>query len=91
MDQCACAYSGITAMSFQEERPAVHRIDVDPDELGYVLYVVQTGGDHRDLTEDYAQITREMGKVAEFFGAERKVMKKSLRESPLNFPWSICL
>ena len=71
MDQCACAYSGITAMSFQEERPAVHRIDVDPDELGYVLYVVQTGGDHRDLTEDYAQITREMGKVAEFFGAER--------------------
>ena len=71
MDQCACAYSGITAICFQENRPEVHRIVIDPDELGYVLYVVQTGGDHRDLTEDYAQITREMGKVAEFFGADR--------------------
>ena len=71
MDQCACAFSGITAMSFHEDRPEVRRIVIDPDQLGYVLYVVQTGGDHRDLTEDYAQITREMHKVAEFFGADR--------------------
>ena len=71
MDQCACAYSGITAMSFQGERPEVHRIVIDPDEIGYVLYVVQTGGDHRDLTQDYAQITREMRNVAEFFGVDR--------------------
>lgn len=71
MDQCACAFGGITAMSFRKDRPVVHRIAVDPTTLGYALYVVQTGGDHRDLTEDYAQITREMGKVAGFFGADR--------------------
>jgi galactokinase len=71
MDQCACAFGGITAMSFRKDRPVVHRIAIDPTTLGYALYVVQTGGDHRDLTEDYAQITREMGKVAGFFGADR--------------------
>ena len=71
MDQCACAFGGITAMSFRGDRPEVRRISINPEDLGYVLYVVQTGGDHRGLTEDYALITREMSAVARFFGAER--------------------
>ena len=71
MDQCACAFGGVTAMSFREERPDVRRISVTPDDLGYILCVVQTGGDHRDLTEDYAQITREMREAAAYFGRER--------------------
>lgn len=71
MDQCACAYGGVTAISFREEQPEVRRIPVNPEDLGYVLYVVQTGGDHRDLTEDYTEITREMGAVAAYFGLER--------------------
>lgn len=71
MDQCACAFGGVTAMSFREERPDVRRISVTPDDLGYILCVVQTGGDHRDLTEDYAKITREMREAAAYFGRER--------------------
>ena len=71
MDQCACAYAGVTAMDFRAGIPQVRRIPVSPGELGYVLCVVQTGGDHRDLTEDYAQITREMAAVAACFGEEK--------------------
>lgn len=71
MDQCACAYGGVTAMCFREEQPEVRRIPVTPEDLGYVLCVVQTGGDHRDLTEDYAMITKEMGAVAAYFGQTR--------------------
>ena len=71
MDQCACAYGGITAMSFREAEPEVRRISTNPEELGYILCVVQTGGDHRDLTEDYAVITQEMGAVAAHFGRGR--------------------
>ena len=71
MDQCACAFGGVTAMCFQNELPEVRPISAAPEDLGYVLYVVQTGGDHRELTADYALITQEMHTAAAFFGAER--------------------
>ncbi len=71
MDQCACAFGGVTAMCFRDPVPEVRRISVTPEDLGYVLCVVQTGGDHRDLTEDYALITKEMHEAAAYFGAER--------------------
>lgn len=71
MDQCACAFGGVTAMSFHGKIPEVRSIRVDPASLGYVLCVVQTGGNHRDLTEDYALITREMGEAAACFGEKR--------------------
>ena len=71
MDQCACAFGGVTAMSFREAQPVVRPISARFGEFGYSLCVVQTGGDHRDLTEDYALITREMGAVAAHFGRKR--------------------
>lgn len=71
MDQCACAFGGVSAMSFRGEIPTVRTVSVTPEDLGLVLCVVQTGGDHRNLTEDYAMITREMGEVAAFFGKAR--------------------
>ena len=71
MDQCACAFGGVTAMSFHEPLPDVRPLNADLKKLGYALCVVQTGGNHRDLTEDYAQIPREMGAVAACFGTAR--------------------
>ena len=71
MDQCACAFGGVTAMRFKESVPAVRRIPVDLKRLGYDLCVVQTGGNHTDLTQDYACITSEMKAVAEAFGQTR--------------------
>ena len=40
----------------------------DLSAAGYTLCVVNTGGSHADLTEDYAAIPAEMKKVAAFFG-----------------------
>lgn len=45
------------------------------------IYVIATGGDHSDLTDDYAAITAEMKEVAAQFGA------KLLHELPLDI-WS---
>ena len=38
--------------------------------LGYCLAVVDTGGNHADLTDDYASVPREMKAVAAEFGKE---------------------
>ena len=40
---------------------------------GYSLCIVNTGGSHSDLTDEYAAIPAEMKKVAEYFG--KKVLR----------------
>ena len=75
MDQIACAVGGIVAIDFEDTKnPVVNKIDFDISKEGYALCIVNTGGSHADLTDDYASIPQEMKSVAEFFG------KKSLRE-----------
>ncbi len=75
MDQLACALGGVVAIDFQEPSdPAIERMDLDLDEKGYRLCIVNTGGNHADLTDDYASVPAEMKAVAEFFG------KRVLRE-----------
>lgn len=75
MDQVACAEGGIVGIDFKDpENPVVDKIEFDINSYNYKLLVVDTGGNHADLTEDYASIPREMKKVAEYFG------KKYLRE-----------
>ena len=65
MDQTACASGGISAIDFSDpEDPQVERIDCSFADHGYVLCVVNTGGSHADLTEDYAACPREMFAVA---------------------------
>jgi len=68
MDQVACAEGGIITIDFKDpQNPLVRKIDFDINEYKYNLLVVDTGGSHADLTEDYASIPREMKIVAEFF------------------------
>jgi galactokinase len=75
MDQCACAFGGAVAIDFADpEHPRVARINVDFEALGYALCVVNTRGNHADLTEDYASVSAEMRAVARYFG------KDALRE-----------
>ena len=71
MDQCACACGGITEMDFSAPIPKLSAVKTNPTELGYALYVVDTGGSHRDLTEAYAAIPDEMRQVAACFGKSR--------------------
>lgn len=69
MDQMACAVGGIIAIDFaQADAPQIEQIKYEFGEHGYALCILQTGGDHADLTEEYAVITEEMCAVAALFG-----------------------
>ncbi len=68
MDQIACASGGIVGIDFKNpEYPEISLLSTDFRELGYVLCVVDTGGNHADLTDEYAAIPDEMRAVAACF------------------------
>jgi len=69
MDQVACAYGGAVAIDFKETKdPVITPIDFDFTGAGYNLCIVSTGGNHADLTDDYASVPAEMKSVAAYFG-----------------------
>jgi len=69
MDQLACALGGVVAIDFCEPaEPAIEQIELDLDEKGYRLCIVNTGGNHADLTDDYASVPAEMKSVANALG-----------------------
>ena len=76
MDQMASSVGGMVTIDFGPDDPVVEALACDFSAEGYALCVVNTGGSHGDLTEDYAAIRAEMEKVAGCFG------KSVLREVP---------
>lgn len=71
LDQMASSVGGFTyADFFDPSAPKVEKIDVDLSKSGYTLCVVDTGGNHADLTQDYADITVECKKVSNALGVE---------------------
>ena len=71
MDQLACAVGGIITVDFaQKEAPVLEKIHCDLCAVGYQLCIVNTGGNHADLTPDYAAIPHEMHTVAAYFGKQ---------------------
>ena len=75
MDQVACAVGGIVAIDFNDPKaPIINKVDFDISGAGYNLCIVNTGGNHADLTDDYASVPAEMKAAAAYFG------KKVLRE-----------
>ena len=82
MDQTACATGGAVAIDFADTaHPLVKQIDFDPEAAGYALCVVNTGGSHADLTDDYASIPSEMKSIAAFFG--KSVLREIDKETVL--------
>ena len=70
MDQVACAMGGIITIDFKDpQSPVIRKVDFDFDAQNYNLIVVDTGGTHADLTDDYASVPREMKSVAQALGA----------------------
>jgi galactokinase len=75
MDQTSIALGGVNLIDFESfDNPEIRGAEWGFDDLD--IYVVATGGDHSDLTDDYAAIPAEMKQAAKFFG------KKLLREVP---------
>ena len=69
MDQIACAVGGIVAIDFKDtSAPVIHPISFDISAAGYNLCIVNTGGNHADLTDDYASVPAEMKAVAATLG-----------------------
>lgn len=81
MDQTACAVGGIVQIDFEKpEVPVIHRVEFELDHYQYSLIVVDSGGSHEDLTDDYASIPEEMKSVAHHLGAQvcRDITRKSV-------------
>ena len=75
MDQVACAAGGIVSIDFENPAaPVIEKMDFDLSKAGYNLCIVNTGGNHADLGEDYASVPMEMKAVA------AKLGKKVLRQ-----------
>lgn len=71
LDQMASSVAGFTSIDFREPlNPVIEKIDFDFDSCGYAVCVVDTGGNHANLTGEYAAIPAEMKQVAQFFGKE---------------------
>ncbi|MCD6598197.1 MAG: hypothetical protein J7L04_10940 [Bacteroidales bacterium] len=71
MDQVACAMGGIITIDFKNPGdPVIKKVDFNFDAQNYNILVVDTGGTHADLTDDYASIPADMKSVAQFFGQE---------------------
>ena len=67
MDQSAIALGGVNMIDFRSfDEPEVVGAKWSFDDLE--IYVVATGGDHSDLTDDYAAIPAEMKSVAAALG-----------------------
>ena len=80
MDQVACAVGGIVAIDFEDPTaPVINKLDVDISGAGYNLCITNTGGNHADLTDDYASVPREMKAIAAYFG--KSVLRDLAEES----------
>lgn len=72
LDQTAIAFGGINKLDFADKNTiGVEKIECDLSE--YALVLINTGGDHSDLTDEYASIPAEMKAVANCFSKERLV------------------
>ena len=71
MDQMASSVGGFVAIDFKDiSSPIIENINVSISDFDHFLCIVDTKGDHADLTPDYAAIPREMKEIAEYFSCE---------------------
>lgn len=71
LDQMASSLGGFTYADFENpEKPITESIDLDIRNYGYTLCVVDTGGNHANLTNDYADITLECKAISNALGVD---------------------
>ncbi len=72
MDQMASSVGGIISIDFSDpQQPAMEKIPFDFAGCGYHLCIQETGGNHADLTHEYAAVPEEMLAIAASLGGER--------------------
>ncbi len=81
MDQMASSVGGFITIDFENEKePVINKVGFDFAQSGHSLCIVDTKGNHADLTPEYAAIPQEMKSVAQFFGKSvlREITKQQL-------------
>lgn len=69
MDQMASSVGSFITIDFKNpSQPIINKINFDFASCGHALCIVDTGGNHADLTDDYAAIRGEMERAAAVFG-----------------------
>ena len=84
LDQTACAVGGFVTIDFADpSKPLIEKVPLDFEKTNHALCIVDTGGSHSDLTDEYASVRREMEQVAAFFGKKvlREITKKDVIEN----------
>jgi galactokinase len=77
LDQMASSVGTFVTIDFEStEEPVIKKVAFDFSKSGHSLCIIDTGGSHSDLTDDYAAVRTEMESVAKAMG------KKVLREIP---------
>ena len=71
MDQMACAVGGFVYIDFENNQdPVVEQVNFSLADAGYSLCIVNTGGSHAGLNDDYASVPAEMKAVAALLGQD---------------------
>lgn len=71
LDQMASSVGGFTYADFHDPNdPKIEQVNLDIRDFGYTLCVVDTGGNHANLTADYAAITEECLSVSRALGVD---------------------
>ena len=70
LDQTASAVGGLVTMDFASSPAAVESLKYDFGAKGYAVCVVSAGGEHGNLTAEYAAVPAEMRQVAAAMGAK---------------------
>ena len=72
LDQTAIAFGGLKILDFSDKNH-IKVSDINNSLSDFTLVLINTGGSHADLTDEYASIPFEMKSVAKAFGKERLV------------------
>lgn len=82
LDQMSCGVGGMIAIDFENaERPVVEKVEFDFSSQKYKVLIVNTGGNHANLSEEYSSIPKEMKMVAQTLGV--KVLRETSRDKIL--------
>jgi len=72
LDQTAIAFGGLKKLDFIDKNK-INVAEINNTLSDYTLILINTGGSHSDLTDEYASIPFEMKEVAKIMGEERLV------------------
>ncbi len=71
LDQATISVGGFVAMDFKDpSAPVVKNYEFNFKDYGYELILVNTKGDHADLSDEYSAVPSEMKDVAKLMGGE---------------------